>query len=376
MAELLGLRFSKKDAGILIADIYGVWELGPGQPTAADLRNQIGSFQPVKQIQFDTRSLKKWDSSLLLAIQTILRLGEELEIPIDVDGLPTGVRGLWRLAAAGRSGDPPEARTPPGLLFGIGEWLSSRKEALRVGLDFLGELVMGFTRLMAGNARFRASDLGQFLQDCGPKALPIVSLISFLVGLILAFVGAVQLRMFGAQIYVADLVGLGMAREMGAIMAGVIMAGRTGSAFAAQIGTMQVNEEVDALVTMGISPIDFLVVPRVLSLTILMPLLCVYANLLGILGGLTVGIGMLDIPFSLYLSQTQNAVRLTDFGVGVFKSIVFGFLIAYTGCLRGLLCGRSATAVGHAVTSAVVDGIVCIVVFDALFAVLFEIIGI
>lgn len=297
MVEPLGLTLSKNDANILTAEIFGVWALSARQPTIIDLRDRFQSLQPIKQIHFDANGLKKWDSSLLLVIQKIARLGEEFEITLNPEGLPSGIRRMWRLAAVGHSEEPPEARTRPGLLFHIGDWLLTRGVALRLGLDFVGELVMGFARMIGGRARFRASDMGQFLQDCGPKALPIVSLISFLVGLILAFVGAVQLRMFGAQIYVADLVGLGMAREMGAIMAAVIMAGRTGSAFAAQIGTMQVNEEVDALVTMGISPIDFLVLPRVLALTLLMPLLCIYADLLGILGGLTVGVGMLDIPF-------------------------------------------------------------------------------
>ena len=158
-------------------------------------------------------------------------------------------------------------------------------------VSFLGETSLAFIRLFTGKARFRRVDLVLFIQECGAQALPIVSLISVLVGLILAFVGAVQLRLFGAQIYVADLVGIGMTREMGAMMSAIIMAGRTGAAYAAQLGTMQVNEEIDALETLGLSPVEFLVLPRTLALILMMPLLCLYADFMGILGGGFIGVG-------------------------------------------------------------------------------------
>lgn len=188
--------------------------------------------------------------------------------------------------------------------------------------------------------------------------------------------GAVQLRQFGAQIYVADLVGLAMAREMGPMMAAIIVAGRTGAAFAAQLGTMQVNEEIDAFKTLGIPPMEFLVMPRMLALMLMMPLLTLYANLVGILGGAVVGIGMLDLGVLQYYYQTQSAVTLLDFGTGLIKSILFGALVAIAGCLRGIQCGRSSAAVGIAATSAVVTGIVCVIVTDAIFAVLFNVLGI
>jgi phospholipid/cholesterol/gamma-HCH transport system permease protein len=196
------------------------------------------------------------------------------------------------------------------------------------------------------------------------------------VGLILAFVGAVQLKMFGAQIYVANLVAIAMVREMGAMMTGIIMAGRTGAAFAAQLGTMQVNEEIDALKTMGLSPLEFLVLPRMLALILMMPLLCLYADLMGILGGVVVGIGMLDLSFSQYFEQTRAAITLTDLWLGVGKGVIFGVLVALAGCLRGMQSGRSASAVGDAATSAVVTAIVAIIVSDGLFAVITNVIGI
>jgi phospholipid/cholesterol/gamma-HCH transport system permease protein len=243
-------------------------------------------------------------------------------------------------------------------------------------VGFIGEATIGMTRLLRGRAHYRKSDLWYLIQECGAQALPIVSLISFLVGLILAFVGAVQLEMFGAQIFVADLVGIAMAREMGAMMTAIIMAGRTGASFAAQIGTMEVNEEIDALKTFGFSPLDFLVTPRILALVIMMPLLCLYADLLGIIGGGVVGVTMLDIPVTQYINQTRAALGLDDFAVGLVKAGIFGVLIAIAGCLRGMQCGRSASAVGAAATSAVVTAIIAIIVTDGFFAVLTNILGI
>jgi phospholipid/cholesterol/gamma-HCH transport system permease protein len=210
----------------------------------------------------------------------------------------------------------------------------------------------------------------------GPSALPIVSLISLLVGLILAFVGAVQLALFGAQIYIADLVGLGMTREMGGLMAAIIMSGRTGASYAAQLGTMQVNSEIDALKTMGFEPMEFLVLPRILALILIMPLLCLYADLMGIVGGALVTVSFFDVSLVEYLNRTANAVHLSDFTIGIVKCAVFGVLIALSGCMRGMQCGRSASSVGDAATSAVVTGIVFIVIADSLMTIMCNRLGI
>ncbi|MGZ9033032.1 MAG: MlaE family ABC transporter permease, partial [Rhodospirillales bacterium] len=242
--------------------------------------------------------------------------------------------------------------------------------------SFVGEVALATGRLFTGKARFRRSDLFLIIQEVGAQALPIVSLISFLVGVILAFVGALQLSLFGAQIFISNLVAIGMAREMGAMMAAIIMAGRTGAAFAAQIGTMQVNEEVDALQTFGIPPMDFLVLPRMLALILMMPLLCLYAIFVGILGGFFVGVFLLNLSPIQYYHQTLAFLGVTDFAVGIGKSVVFGIIIAITGCMCGMRCGRNAAAVGQAATSAVVSAIVLIVVFDGLFAVLTSVLGI
>jgi phospholipid/cholesterol/gamma-HCH transport system permease protein len=214
------------------------------------------------------------------------------------------------------------------------------------------------------------------MQQCGAMAVPIVSLSSFLVGLTLAYTGAIILRQFGGDIWVADIVGLSTLREMGAVMTGVVLAGRTGAAFAAQLGNMKAGEEIDALETLGIAPVEFLVLPRLLALTLMTPLLVMYANCLGIFGGMVVSAGLLDIPPSAYWIETRTIIGLSDVNVSLIKSVVFGMLVAFAGCLRGLQADRSAAGVGRAATSAVVTSILLIIVADAIFAVLFNALGI
>jgi phospholipid/cholesterol/gamma-HCH transport system permease protein len=296
---------------------------------------------------------------------------------MDRAGLPAGVQKLLALAEAvpERKGARREL-TEASVLERIGTTAIGVAGSLTEMLSFLGEMTISSVRLFGMKARYRASDLFLLIQQCGAQALPIVTLISFLVGVILAFVGAVQLKQFGAQIYVADLVGIAMMREMGAMMTGIIMAGRTGAAFAAQLGTMKVTQEVDALTTAGFSPLEFLVLPRVIALILMMPLLCLYSDFVGVLGGAVIGVGMLDLSWITYFQETVNAITLTDILGGVFKSSIYGVLIALSGCLRGLQCGNSSSAVGDAATSAVVTGIVAIVVACGSFAVVFYILGI
>jgi phospholipid/cholesterol/gamma-HCH transport system permease protein len=261
------------------------------------------------------------------------------------------------------------------LLETVGKGAVTLGENIVGWLEFVGELVVALWQFVRGRARVPVRDIWVTLDECGPGALPIVTLISTLVGVILAFIGAQQLKQFGAQIYVANLVSVAMLREMGAVMAGVIMAGRTGAAFAAQLGTMQVNEEIDALRTLGISPMQYLVVPRVVALIVMMPLLCLYADIMGILGGALVSALTMDISLVQFFHQAATAVHPSDLWLGVCKSSIFGILIAIAGCLSGIRCGRSASAVGVAVTSAVVSGIVAIVLSDAVFAIITEVIG-
>jgi phospholipid/cholesterol/gamma-HCH transport system permease protein len=214
------------------------------------------------------------------------------------------------------------------------------------------------------------------VQQAGAEALGIVTLISFLIGLILAFVGAAQLEQFGAAIYVADLVGVAMVRDVGALMTAIVMAGRSGAAYAAELGSMKVTQEIDALTTMGISPLEFLVIPRILALALMMPLLTIYADFMGILGGAFVGISMLDLSFTTYIQQTAGALSLHDLVGGLFKAAVYGILVALAGCLRGMQSGTSSSAVGVATTSAVVTSIVLIISACGAFAVIFYALGI
>jgi phospholipid/cholesterol/gamma-HCH transport system permease protein len=237
-------------------------------------------------------------------------------------------------------------------------------------LSFMGESVLAFVQMLRGRAQFRWSDTWLVIQQCGPEALGIVALINFLIGLILAFVGATELSQFGASIYTADLVAIATVREMACIMTGIIMCGRTGAAFAAQLGTMKVNQEIEAFQTFGISPFEFLVLPRMLALILMMPLLCVFADLISIAGGFLASTLMLDITPALYLHRTVEAISLVGFLLGVCKGGFFGVLVALTGCLRGMQCGTNAAAVGEATTSAVVTGITWIIASDGIFAVI------
>ncbi len=235
---------------------------------------------------------------------------------------------------------------------------------------FLGENLAALGNLLRGRAQFHWPDALLVMQECGPQALGIVALINFLVGLILAFVGATELTRFGAPIYVADLVGIASVREMGCLMTGIILCGRTGAAFAAQLGTMKVNEEISAFQTFGISPVEFLVLPRMVALIVVMPFLCVFADLISIAGGLLVSISMLDVTATEYLTRTIHAIQFKSFLLGIGKGSFFGFVVAYAGCFRGMQSGYSAAAVGEATTRAVVTGITAIVASDGIFAVL------
>ena len=227
-----------------------------------------------------------------------------------------------------------------------------------------------------GRAQHRKSEVYYFLEETGPRALPIVSLISFLVGTILAYMGAAQLAMFGAQVYIADLVGIGMVREVAALMTGIILAGRTGASFAAQLGTMQVNEEVDALRTLGIPTTDFLVLPRFIALVVMAPLLTLYAGIVGVLAGGLIAVTVYDVGIAAYYFRSLEALSLTHFLVGMFKGSVYAALVAFAGCLCGMRCTRSTQGVGEATTSAVVLGILLITISASLLTIMFQKLGI
>lgn len=364
-----------REAEGLIVRLSGDWRLEASRPALEPIVQELATGG-IRRVRFEASELRTWDSSLLAALRALARAGESAGVQLDRSGLPVGAQRLLELAEAVPERKAEAVGTPPGHLERIGrsayrfvsEWLAF--------LSFLGQVMFAVGRLARLRAQLRRSDLLLHLQQAGADALPIITLVSLLVGLILAFVGAIQLKQFGADIFVADLVGIGMLREMGSMMAGIIMAGRTGAAYAAQLGSMKVAEEIDALVTFGISPIEFLVLPRILALTLMMPLLCLYADFLGILGGAVVGSGVLGISTELYWQETLAALSLTDLFVGMAKAGTYGLLVAVSGCLRGMQARGGAAAVGDAATSAVVTSIVAIVVADGLFAVVCNALGI
>ncbi|MDP4624260.1 MAG: ABC transporter permease [Akkermansiaceae bacterium] len=323
--------------------------------------------------EFATSELGAYDSTLPSYLLGKLR---EAGDDADIEGLPDDLRALMELAlkVPERSDARSEQDEPHGLkLLGLrstAAWRSAESV-----LDFTGETVLALGRFFRGKANFRARDFWLSIQECGVGALPIVALISFLIGMILAFVGNVQLANFGASLYVADLVGLAMVREMGVMMTAIIMSGRTGAAFAASIGSMKANQEIDALKTFGFNPFDFLVLPRLFALVLMMPLLTVYSNVIGILGGMLVGAGV-GIPPKLFWAEMLTIVDLTQASLGVFKSVFFGVAIAICGCLQGMNSGNSSAAVGEATTRAVVASITAIIVLDSAFAVIFTILEI
>jgi phospholipid/cholesterol/gamma-HCH transport system permease protein len=371
------ISLARPSPEVLEIRLAGAWQMESGVPDPGELEQALNTAPIPRRITFDSQALGAWDSSLLMFLERLREKAAGGQIEIDRSGLPQGVGRLLALADAvperkGARG----AEERPRLLARVGLATLALYDGGREFVTFLGRLAVAGAALARARARFRGGDLALYIQQAGADALPIVTLISFLVGVIMAFVGAVQLEKFGAAIYVADLVGIAVVREMGAMMTGIVMAGRTGAAYAAQLGTMKVTQEIDALTTMGIDPIEFLVLPRALALCLMMPLLCLYSDLIGILGGAAIAVGMLDIGLPVYFRELFHAVSLADLAGGVFKASVYGVLIAVAGCLRGMQSGNSASAVGDAATSAVVTGIVLIISACGIFAVVFYVLDI
>jgi phospholipid/cholesterol/gamma-HCH transport system permease protein len=360
--------------GVLTISFAGDWVLGRTLPSGPEAVARAEAQGAVRRVVLAGQQMGQWDTAFLLVVNALSRWCKYRNLDLDAQALPDGAAGLLQLASAvpERTGARREDPREP-FLARLGKRSVKSWQENANSLEFLGEATLSFGRLLTGRARYRKADLWLTVEQCGPQALGIVTTISTLVGAILAFVGAIQLKMFGAEVYVANLVGLGMVIEMGALMTGIILAGRTGAAFAAQLGTMQVNEEIDALKTLGIPPMDYLVLPRMLALAVMTPLLVIYADVLGILGGAIVGVFVLNIPPVLFFHQTFDTMSLWFCAQGLIKGSTFGVLIALAGCLRGMQCGRSASAVGQAATSAVVTSIVLIVLSDAVWTFLFMI---
>jgi len=363
------------DDDLLEVSCGGRWCLDQDLPSAGVILAEGGDG--LRRLSFNTAQLSAWDSGFLAFLRALLKLCAERGLTLEQAGLPKGVRHLLAMAAA-----VPEQKVArrssvgQSLFFQVGAATVEFFRGAPEMLHFLGEITLSLGRLFSGRARFRLSDLWWEIEEVGPRALAIVSVISFLVGLILAYLGADQLRLVGAQIFIADLVAIGMVREVGALMTGIIIAGRTGAAFAAQLGTMQVNEEIDAFKTLGISPVDFLVLPRMLALMLMVPLLTLYAAFVGMLAGMLVSTTIFDVGMFEYYTETLRALDVTHFLVGLSKGSVYGGMVAYAGCLRGMQCGRSAESVGKAATSAVVTAILLITISASLMTIIFYRLGI
>jgi len=337
-------RFDRNGLELVLA---GRWRLDEGLPSAEILQHEL--LDGISLLRLNTVELDSWDSGLLVFLAGLQELCSAHDITIDLGSLPHGLQHLLAMAAAvpeqkiaGHGGDR------PGWVTQVGLTTLTLLRGAPAMLRFLGEITLAMGRLLTGRAQFRAADLWLEVEEVGPRG----------------------------QIFIADLVAIGMVREVGALMTGVIIAGRTGAAFAARLGTMQVNEEIDALRTMGISPIDFLVLPRMLALMLMVPLLTLYAGFVGMLAGLLVSATIFDISIFEYYTETLRALEIKHFLVGLCKGTVYGALVAYAGCLRGMQCGRSAEAVGEAATSAVVTGILLITISASILTILFYQLGI
>jgi phospholipid/cholesterol/gamma-HCH transport system permease protein len=375
MASPRQVVISRVDRGTSCVHLGGTWQLRDGLPTDEELDRDVEVVAASHRVGFDTAALAGWDSSLLTSVAALIDRFQRRGLEVDSSGLPEGVRRLLALMQAVPE-EVGSAPPRPSFLERIGTATAVAVRSSIRAFSFVGEAARASGRLFAGRARHRRSDLYREIQKAGAEALPIVTLISFLLGMIMSFVGGVTLRTFGATTYVAQVVAIAMVRELGAIMTAIVLAGRTGSAYAAELGTMNVSQEIDALVTMGIPPVDFLVLNRLLALSLMMPLLSVYADFVGILGGGLVATKFLGLTAAQYAEGITHSITLTTFGIGVGKSATFGILVALCGCLAGLRAGRSAAAVGEAATRAVVSAIVWIIVADGLFAVVLYVLGI
>jgi phospholipid/cholesterol/gamma-HCH transport system permease protein len=360
----------------LLIKLSGDWCIAAGLLSRDEVTSQFTGHPDVSQVNFSVSPELKWGSGLIVFLFKLIGDCEQKKIVVAREGLPQEAQKLLTLALKAHEKNilPLNGREP--FLEKIGEKILRISEGVWSGLDFLGDIAVSFYRLIRGKSYFRRDDFMLIVQRCGVETLPLVSLISLLVGMILAFVGSIQLKMFGAQIFIADIVGIGMVRVLSAVMTGIIMSGRVGASFAAELGMMAANEEIDALKTLGVSPVEFLVIPRVLALVIMMPILTIYADLMGILGGFIISAGMLNLNPIEYLNHTQAAVKLNFVWIGLIHSFVFGAIIAVAGCLRGINCERNSAGVGTATTSAVVTAITGIVIATASITFICQILGV
>jgi phospholipid/cholesterol/gamma-HCH transport system permease protein len=359
----------RDDRGGVLVTLTGDWTIAEIAGVAPDSPRQIlDKASAGRGVAFDSQQLGRWDSTLLVFLASLRREAAARKIQFDDTGLPAAAARLLALSAEALP-VAKRARAPNPLLSRLGHVaIGIAAEAAEV-MTLVGDTLLSGGRAMRGQVRMRAVDLMTCIYEAGAAALVIVTIVNVLIGGIVAFVGAVQLRRFGADIFVADLIGVAMIREMVALMTAIIMSGRTGGAYAAHIATMLGNEEIDALGVIGIPVNDYLILPRVLALTGMMPLLYLYGCAVGIFGGFVVAVSMLNLSPRGFIDEISTAVAGGQIVFGLVKSVAFGALIAIVGCRAGLRAGRSAADVGQAATKAVVASIVGVIALDAVFAV-------
>jgi phospholipid/cholesterol/gamma-HCH transport system permease protein len=326
-------------------------------------------------VTVDAQELTAWDGGLAAALRDQLAPLARRGLALHLGSLPEGVRSVLEIALPAPGAAPVPAPPAPRGLGLVGEWVLAAAADARTTVAFVGEVLLALLRLLRGRSGLRGSELLRQIDQTGPLSIPIVSLTCFLVGLLLAYMGGAQLGKFGAEAYIADIVTVGMVREMGALMTGVILSGRIGAAYAAQLATMKAGEEIDALRALGVDPIDHLVLPRLLALVLVAPLLMAYASLVGVLAGLPAATLVYAVPASEYLHKCATALSWNHLWVGAFKCTLYAALVALAGCREGLHAGRNAQAVGEATTTAVVKALVWIVTAACVTTVLFQRLG-
>ena len=336
-----------------------------------DLKQEIRSRKPLK-VTADLNRITYFDDFGVLVLSELRNDLDARNIPFHLIQPPPKAGEVLALT----NFDSPEMcaliSKPPGqnIFVRFGDAFFREMFNIRFLVSFLGSAAMCMLHVLLHPRKLRYGETVVLMQKTGVDAVPIVGMISFLLGLIMAFVSSMQLEQFGAGVYVASLVALSMVSELGPIMTAIVVAGRSGSAYAAEIGTMRISDEIDALFTMGISPTLFLVVPRIVAAMVVVPMLTLFADLFAIMGGLVISVTMLDLTISTYIGQTIKALNMFEFCWGLMKSVVFAALVAWIGCLRGFQVRGGAAEVGNAATSAVVWGIFLIILFDAIFAVI------
>jgi len=364
---------------MLNIELSGDWLIDSAYPDDFDdvLEHKFKQYKDIKQVTINMTQVSQWNSALLTSILALQKCCQNYHVSLNTAQLPAEMIRLIDLSAKVPRHDVDDhIPKNTSFLHNIGTNVISAVHNLGDVMAFLTNASIAFFSVLRGKAVYRSSDTWLVMQQTGAEAMPIVSLLNFLVGAILGYIGAMQLEKFGAEIFIGDMVGVAMTREIAALITAIIMAGRSGAAFAAQLGTMKVNEEIDALRSMGISPMEFLVLPRMIGMMLMMPLLAIYANFMGIFGGALVAYSMLNISLEQYLSVVIKSVGLNDVAAGLFMSVVFGVIVAVVGCQKGLSCGKSAEAVGISTTSAVVTSTVIIFICAAVLTVIYGALGI